>query len=120
VQGRLGEALEPREFVEHGFCIKALPSCEKGGGFDYDPLLVRLDWRHKHSEVRKVEDGELILRESQMDPVVDVPIRRLVSMQYEVGSTESNGTVLRSIPGDWLLPFLHQRYDDTSGEGIEI
>lgn len=120
VQGRLGEALEPREFVEHGFCIKALPSCEKGGGFDYDPLLVRLDWRHKHSEVRKVEDGELILRESPMDPVVDVPIRRLVSMQYEVGSTESNGTVLRSIPGDWLLPFLHQRYDDTSGEGIEI
>jgi acetoacetate decarboxylase len=120
VRGRLGEEQGPREFVEHGFCIKALPSCEKGGGFDYDPLLVRLDWKHKHREVRKVEDGELILRESVMDPVADVPVRKIVSMEYEVGTTESNGTVLRSIPGDWLLPFLHQRYDDTSGEGIEI
>ena len=36
------------------------------------------------------------------------------------GNSESNGTVLRAVPGDWLLPFLHQRYDDTSGDGIEI
>jgi hypothetical protein len=28
--------------------------------------------------------------------------------------------VLRSIPGDWFLPFLHGRYDDASGTGIEV
>jgi acetoacetate decarboxylase len=120
VRGRLGGTLATREFVEHAFCIKAQPSCSKDAPFDNDPILVRLDWKHRHQEVREIEDGELILRESPMDPVVDLPVRRLVRMEYEVGSTESNGTVLRSIPGEWLLPFLHQRYDDTSGEGVEI
>lgn len=120
VQGRLGESLGPREFDEHAFCIKAMPSCEQRAGFDNDPLLVRLNWHHKQREVHVVEDAELILRESPMDPVVDVPVRRLVRAEYEVGTTESGGTVLRSIPGDWLLPFLHQRYDDTSGDGIEL
>ena len=118
--GTLGEALGPREFTENAYCYKALPACEEGGTFDGDPLLVRLEWRHKHEEVRRVENGELILRESLFDPVVDVPVRRLVNLEYEVGTTQSNGKVLRSIPGDWLLPFLHQRYDDSSGDGIEV
>ena len=47
-------------------------------------------------------------------------MRRLVRMEYEEGTTQSNGTVLRAIPGEWLLPFLHQRYDDPQTEGIEI
>jgi acetoacetate decarboxylase len=120
VNGRLGQAKQPREFVEHAFCFKAQPSCDQGTAFDNDPILVRLDWKHNHKEVREVLDGELVLTESPFDPVADVPVRKLVSMEYEVGMTESNGTVLRSIPGEWLLPFLHQRYDDTSGEGIEL
>ena len=61
-----------------------------------------------------------MLGESPMDPVADVPVRRLIRMEYEEGGTESNGTVLRSTPGDWLVPFLHQRYDDTSGDGIDL
>jgi acetoacetate decarboxylase len=120
VQGDLGEAQDPREFVEHAFCFKAFPNCENKAGFDNDPVMVRLDWQHKHREVRTVDNGELILRESPMDPVADIPIRKLVRMEYEVGTTESNGKVLRTIPSDWLLPFLHQRYDDSSGDGIEI
>ncbi len=55
-----------------------------------------------------------------MDPVADIPVRKITSCVFEEGSSESNGSVLRSVPGDWLLPFLHQRYDDTSGEGVEI
>jgi acetoacetate decarboxylase len=97
-----------------------MPSCEKGRDFDADPLLVRLEWRHQHETAHAVEDGEVILRESPLDPVIDLPVRRLVKMEYEEGSTESNGTVLRSVPGEWLLPFLHQRYDDPAAEGIEI
>ncbi len=118
--GKLGEDQGPREFVEHAFCIKAFPTCEKNATFDNDPILVRLDWKHQHSEVRTIVDGELTLGESPFDPVADVPVRKLVRMEYEVGTTESNGTVLRTIPGDWMLPFLHQRYDDSSGEGIEL
>jgi acetoacetate decarboxylase len=117
--GRLHESLGPRELTEYGYCVKALPACEKGKGLDGEPLLVRLEWRHQHTRVHRVE-GELSLRESAFDPVADLPLRRIVRMEYEEGATQSNGAVLRPIPAEWLLPFLHQRYDDPQAEGIEI
>ena len=119
-KGKLGKTLGPREWKEFGYCFKALPSCENSKGFDVDPILVRLEWRHNNKQVWEVESPELVLGESAMDPVADIPIRKLVSCVFEEGTSESNGRVLRSVPGDWLMPFLHQRYDDTSGEGIEI
>lgn len=119
-KGRIGEPLGPREFVEHGFCYKAFPSCDKTKAFDSDPLLVRLEWRHRHTGAWKLEDANLGLYDSAFDPVADVPVLRLVTAEYEEGSAESNGTVLRSVPGEWLEPFLHQRYDDLSGDGIDL
>jgi acetoacetate decarboxylase len=118
-RGRIGEALGPRELTEHAYCIKALPACDPGKGLDGEPLLVRLEWQHKHTQAYRVE-GELTLRESPFDPVADLPVRRLVKMEYEEGGTQSNGTVLRSLPAEWLLPVLHQRYDDPQNQGIEI
>jgi acetoacetate decarboxylase len=117
--GRVGKSLPGREFVEHAYCFKAFPSCEQDKTFDYDPLLVRLEWRQKHDVVHEL-DGKLLLGESPLDPVSDVPVRKLVRLEYEEGTTQSNGKVLRPVPGEWVLPFLHQRYDDTSGAGIEI
>ncbi len=119
-RGRLGASLGPREFTEYGYCYKALPSCEKERDFDGEPLLVRLEWKHRQETVHELQDGEVVLRESPFDPVVDLPVRRLARMEYERGATESHGKVLRSVPGEWLLPFLHQRYDDPMAEGIEI
>jgi len=119
VDGQIGEALPSREFVEFAYCFKAFPSCEQGKAFDYDPLLVRLEWRQKHDIVNGF-DGKLMLGDSPLDPVADVPVRKLVRLEYEEGTTQSNGKVLRAVPGEWVLPFLHQRYDDTSGVGIEI
>lgn len=119
VEGRIGAKLPAREFTEHAYCYKAFPSCEHGKAFDYDPLLVRLEWRQKHDIVHAL-DGKLTLGDSPLDPVADVPVRKLVRLEYEEGTTQSNGTVLRSVPGEWILPFLHGRYDDTSGAGIEI
>lgn len=121
-RGTLCESLGPRELVERGFTVKALPACDpsaKGLAFDGDPLLVELEWRHQHREVRRVE-GELSLRESPFDPVADLPVRRLVRMEYEEGTTQSAGRVLRSVPPEWVLPFFHQRYDDPRAEGIEV
>lgn len=120
--GRLGEALGPRSLVEHAWCVKALPACEKGraAALDGEPLLVQLEWRHRHERVQRVEDGALVLRESPFDPVGDLPVRRLVRMEYEEGTTESNGRVLRPLPPEWVLPILHQRYDETGLEGVEV
>jgi len=118
--GRLGASLGPRELVEHAWCVKALPACEKGRGLDGEPLLVRLEWRHRHQRVQRVDGGALVLRESPFDPVADLPVRRLVRMEYEEGTTESNGRVLRALPPEWVLPILHQRYDEPGVEGIEV
>ncbi len=119
IKGTVGEPLGAREFVEHAFCFKAFPSCDRDKDFDSDPLLVRLEWRHEQTKVHRME-GDVILHDSPLDPVADIPVKRVLRMEYEEGSTQSNGTVLRSVPGDWILPFLHGRYDDTSGDGIEI
>lgn len=119
LRGRAHEELGPREFTEYGYCFKALPSCEKPGEFDADPLLVRLEWRHQHTRVRSVE-GEVVLRDSPFDPVADLPVRRLVRLEYEEGTSQSNGRVLRSVPGEWLAPFLHQRYDDPGAKGVVV
>lgn len=118
--GTVGAPLGAREFVEYGYCYKALPACEKTRAFDGDPLLVRLEWRHKQTGVWKLDGAALNLYDSPFDPVADVPVRRLLVAEYEEGSAESNGKVLRSVPGEWLEPFLHQRYDDTSGDGIDV
>lgn len=119
LRGEIGKPLGPRELTDYAYCFKALPAIEKGKGFDGDPLLVRLEWRHQHDKVHEVE-GEVFLAESPFDPVVDLPVRRIVRMEYEEGSSQSSGKVLRSVPGEWLLPFLHGRYDDMSGDGIEL
>jgi len=119
VRGEVGEETGPRRFREYAWCFKALPSCEKGRGFDGDPLLVRLEWNHDHAKTARMQ-GEIVLRESPFDPVADLPVRRIVKIEYEEGNTESNGRVIRPVPGEWLLPFLHQRYDDPSAHGIEI
>ena len=119
VRGTLGKSLGPREFTEHAYCFKAFPSCEKDKDFDNDPHLVRLEWKHQHTKVNEV-DGEVILRESPFDPVADLPVGRLVTLEYEEGTTQSNGKVLCSVSGESFLPFLHQRYDDPAVQGIEV
>ncbi len=119
LRGTIGEELGARQFQEHAYVYKAFPSCDLEKDFDDDPLLVRLEWNHDHTRSARV-DGEVILRESPFDPVSDVPVGRITRMEYEEGTTKSNGTVLRRIPGDWLLPFLHQRYDEPATQGIEV
>lgn len=119
LRGTVAGSLGPGKGEEYSWCFKALPSSEEGRLFDGDPLLMRLHWKHAFDSVERVE-GEVKLGDSPFDPVADLPVRRLVSMEYRVGSTESGGKVLRPIPGEWLLPFLHQRYDDPMHPGVEI
>jgi acetoacetate decarboxylase len=113
------EALGSREETEYAYCFKAFPSCAPGKGFDQDPQLVRLEWRHEFEQVWRLE-GEIELYDSPFDPVADLPVRQIVEFEYTEGTTFSSGRVLRPVPGDWLLPFLHQRYDDPSVEGMEV
>ena len=89
------------------------------GGFDGEVLLTMLTWERSYTSVRKIRDGRIILRESPHDPLIDVPVKRLLWMELAEGASKTSGEVLRSVPGEWLEPFLVQRYDDPQ-DGIEV
>lgn len=124
LDGELGaETTGPKQFTEYFYCFKAHPACRPesnaNGGFDGEVLLTQLTWERNYSSVRAVENGRIILRESAHDPLVDVPVKRLVRMEFAQGTTRTSGEVLRTVPGEWLAPFLGQRYDEIQA-GIEI
>jgi acetoacetate decarboxylase len=112
VTGSLGAGVDiaPRDKVD--FYFKCSPSPD-GKGFDTEPALVHC---HRHEEARdgRVIDGALRLFESPLDPIVDIPIGRIVSMQFAKVTTVQHGEVVERVPADWLLPYVHQRYDDLS------
>ena len=120
VRGRIGESQGPKAFTEHMFCIKALPSVARDDSFDGEVFLTQLDWRRNFTDVQVVHDPEIILRESKFDPIVDVPVKRIVSMVFTNGGTVNSGKILRSIPGEWIAPFINQRYDDPVDAALEV
>lgn len=111
LRGRRGAGRSAGRITEYAYCYKCLPALEKGKGLEFDPLLVRLTWETELTAIADVT-GEVILRESMLDPVADLPVRRVVSMTYEEGRSRSSGKVLTSVPAAALLPYVHQRYDD--------
>ncbi len=119
IEGTSGTTQAPFEEEEVAWCFKVFPGCRPSRGFDQDPQLVRLDWLHRHDRVRPVS-GTISLEESALDPVADLPIRRLVRLEVVEGKTSARGRVLRPVPGDWLIPFLHQRYDSPDVEGLDV
>lgn len=111
LSGRAEAALGSRTCTDFAYCFKCLPALDRSKALEFDPLLVRLEWRKRFDKVERMA-GNLVLRDSAFDPVADLPVRELVSMTYEEGTTQSSGQVLRSVPAEWLVPYLHQRYDD--------
>jgi len=89
-----------------------------GKGFDADPSLVHCHREEKTRSVLKV-DGEVILRESKFDPVADLPVRKLRWIEFAERSSKQYGEIIRTVPGEWIRPFVHQRYDDLSVIGTD-
>jgi acetoacetate decarboxylase len=112
VTGTLGAEIDipPRDKVD--FYFKCSPSPD-GKGFDTEPALVHVR-RHEEAREGLAIDGRLTLGDSPIDPIADIPVGRIVSMQYAQVATTQEGEVVERVPADWLLPFAHQRYDDLS------
>jgi acetoacetate decarboxylase len=112
VTGTLGAAVDiaPKDKVD--FYFKCSPSPD-GKGFDTEPALVHVARREEARDGRSI-DGTLTLHDSPLDPIADIPIGRIVSMQFAQVTTTQHGEVVERVPADWLLPFVHQRYDDLS------
>lgn len=119
IGGRRGAALVPAEWTGTSFSFKAFPAADPGKDFDHDPQLVRSDWRFVATSACRVEGGVEIW-DSPFDPIADLPVRRLVSGAYAEGRFQREARVLRPVPGDWLLPFLHQRDDAPGVRGVDV
>lgn len=118
IRGDVAERLEPPpERTKTDFYFKFLLSPD-GKGFDTEPSLV---YCHKTEQSRTYErvDGEVILRESHFDPVADLPVRRLREIVWAERQSQQRGEIVSQVPSEWLLPFVHQRYDDLSPVGTK-
>jgi acetoacetate decarboxylase len=116
ISGAIEAEVEPvPERTRTSFYLKFLPS-PSGKGFDGDPLLVHVRRRERTRRQWKVRGG-IVLRESRFDPVVDLPVLRIRDIELAERASTQSGEVMARLPGDWVAPFVHQRYDDLSPAG---
>jgi acetoacetate decarboxylase len=118
VEGRVGGELErPGPETRTDFYFKFLPAPD-GKGFDSDPALV---YCHRREQIRRLEsvEGRVQLGESRFDPVADLPVRQLVGITLSERSSVQRGEIHGTVPGEWIRPYAHQRYDDLSPVGQE-
>jgi acetoacetate decarboxylase len=111
-EGTLGGAIEIPVKDKVDFYFKISPSPD-GKGFDTEPALVHCR-RHEEARAGRALDGTLTLHDSPIDPIADIPVGRIVAMEFAQVSTVQTGEVVERVPADWLLPYVHQRYDDLS------
>ena len=69
------ETPQPEETLDFYFKFLISPD---GKGFDNDPALVHCRRIYPMRCVERVE-GEIVLRDSDFDPIADLPVRRLLS-----------------------------------------
>jgi acetoacetate decarboxylase len=110
VTGRLGGDLPlPPDQVNTEFYFKFLRAPD-GEGIT-DPHLVHGQY-HRHYEIFEAIDGTVELGDSPLDPVADIAVRELRSITWCRRRTIQTASIARTVPSGWLLPYVHQRYDD--------
>ena len=117
VNGQLGEELAGYERDKVDFYFKLSPSPD-GVGLDTDPPLVHCH-RHETARLVRAVEGELKLIDSPLDPIADVPVGKILSMEYAEISGTQRAEIVGRVPAESLLPFVHQRYDDLSVLGAQ-
>ena len=114
----VGDAVErvdspAEEVVPHYYFKYSLAA--DGNGFDHEPLLVRSVHTRKPKSVERV-DGKLVLRDSNFDPVADLPIERDLRAMYTERTAFIAAKAVEKVDPDAFLPYVYQRYD-FAGQG---
>jgi len=113
IHGRVTASREPYEKRKTDFWFKLSPSAERPGELDQDPLFVYGEKTEK-ARVHETIDGDVILKDSPLDPVADFVIRRMVDLNWTERATIQIGRIIGPVPRADLIPYLHQRVDDLS------
>lgn len=112
VDGRVTGPLElPPDQTNTEFYFKFLRAPD-GDGIT-DPHLVYGSY-HRHYELFEAIDGTVELGDSPLDPVADVVVKELRSVTWCRRRTIQTAKIAEAVPQEWLLPFVHQRYDDVA------
>lgn len=120
IEGEIGaENGKARQFEEYLYCYKALQGIKDPATFDGDVYLTRLNWERNYT-TRRDMTGTVTLAESAYDPLVDIPVERLVSMEYVEGSTKTGGQILTTVPDEWIADHWVGRFDEPTNVGIEL
>jgi acetoacetate decarboxylase len=101
----------PPDQVNTEFYFKFLRAPD-GSGIT-DPHLVYGEY-HRHYELLENIDGTLELGESPLDPVADIVVRQIRSITWCRRRTIQVGRIAARVPEEFLLPYVHQRYDDVA------
>jgi acetoacetate decarboxylase len=112
VSGILGPEGPGYEIDKLDFYFKLLPD-PSGEGLEGDPAMVYCR-RHETARVVRPVTGECKLLEAPLDPVADFPVGEVLAFEYAELSSSQVGEVVGRVPAEWLVPFMHQRYDDLS------
>ncbi|HUE58632.1 MAG TPA: hypothetical protein VMO88_03545, partial [Acidimicrobiales bacterium] len=78
-----------------------------------DPHLVYGTY-HRHYEVFESIDGDVEFGDSPLDPVADLTVKELRSITWCRRRTIQTARIAQAVPQEWLLPYVHQRYDDVA------
>lgn len=109
INGRVtGDLPVPEPYPARQFWYKFMPAVD-GIGFDGDPLLVRMEQVRKPEQVENVE-GELILRDLAGCPVVDLPVRQAVSIQWVRRSSENQPKLVGPVDAAAFAKHVAIRY----------
>lgn len=112
VDGRVtGPGELPADQTNTEFYFKFLRAPD-GDGIT-DPHLVYGEY-HRHYESLENIDGTVELGESPLDPLADIVIRKIRSITWCRRRTVQVGRIAQRVPQEWLLPYVHQRYDDVA------
>jgi acetoacetate decarboxylase len=118
VMGTVTETRQNYEMDKTDFWFKLSPSPEAPGELDQDPLLVYGE-KTERTRLHQGIEGELILKESPLDPIADLVVRKMVDLNWTERASTQVGRIIGQVPRADLAPFIHQRYDDLSVLGAK-
>jgi acetoacetate decarboxylase len=86
-----------------------------GNGYDAEPIMVRSVHTRTPRSVHDVE-GKLVLRDSNFDPVADIPVVRFLDCYLTDRTAKAEAKAVEKVDGEAFLPYVYQRYD-FAGQG---
>lgn len=117
VRGRCTDPAPIGRQESNMFFFKFLPRPD-GSGFDSAPKLVVVtrDISVTHSRRGR---GELVFRDSNHDPLIDLPVRQVMDGVYTEGQGYTTGRILCDVDPDAFLPYAFGNIDslETVAEG---